>query len=75
MKIVPLKTFSSSTHAGVLNSYSAEYDAVNVAINNISSLNNVSIILQKFNSSTEVNLFSQGKNIHAPAFLLLCIIT
>ena len=58
---LPLTCYFAFVHAGVVNEYSAEYDAMNVALNNTSSVNNVSIILTTFNISGSINMLSQGK--------------
>lgn len=50
------------SHTGLINGYSAEYDAlIDTVINKTSSLNNVSIILRKYNTSENINLFHQGE--------------
>ena len=53
--------FFTFVYAGVVNEYSAEYDAMSIALNNTSSVNNVSIILTTLNISENINMFSQGK--------------
>ncbi|KAJ7337780.1 Glutamate receptor ionotropic, delta-1 [Desmophyllum pertusum] len=45
---------------GLINGHSAEYDGMNLAANNDYNLNNVSIILKRFNISENINLFTQA---------------
>ena len=49
------------THAGAINENSPEYHAMKFAVNNASASSNVSIFLNAFNTSGDINLFSQGK--------------
>ena len=53
-----------SFHTGVINEYPLEYDALDLVVNNVYSLNNAQIVLQKFNVSAKKNLYKQGKKSH-----------
>jgi len=53
--------FSHDFILGVINGYSAEYNAMKFAVNTSSGVNNVSLILKNFNITNETNLVNQGK--------------
>ena len=59
--VIRVNTPFVRSHAGLLNSNSAEFDAINVVLNNASASGNVSIFLQSYNLLKNVGLFDQGK--------------
>ena len=46
--------------AGIINAYSVEYEALKIAASNSSFMQNISIIVQKFDFSESAHLFNQG---------------
>jgi len=47
--------------AGVIDGYSTEYDVMSFALKNTSYLSNVTINLQIFNLSENINVYNQGR--------------